>query len=200
MAEKLTPRKLQAIETRANIQRAAMKLFEEHGYENVSVEDIAHAAGCSVGNIYHYFKGKEQLSLQVISSVDKEYSKLMVKYKKDSTHSAKENLLDFIEQAITICMEDEFIFKGISHGLRYPEQGVLKYREDRPFYVLINQLVKACQEEGSISPKLDPMDLTTHITISIRGTIIEWRLNEGRFDVISFARKHAEMVLFGAAN
>ena len=56
MAERLTPRKQQALEMRSRIQNVALDLFDREGFENVSVEEIAQKAGCSVCNIYHYFK------------------------------------------------------------------------------------------------------------------------------------------------
>ena len=53
MAEKLTPRKQQALEMRSRIQNVALDLFDREGFENVSVEEIAQKAGCSVGKINH---------------------------------------------------------------------------------------------------------------------------------------------------
>lgn len=197
MGSKMTTRKLKSIETRARIQRAALNLFEKNGFENVSVEDIAHAAGCSVGNIYHYFKGKEQLALQVVYSVDVEYSKLNEIYAADTSRSAKEKLLDFVEKAIMICTEDEFIFMGIIHGIKYPEQGVLKFRPDRPYFAVLLKLLYECQEEGSIGKEHDIMELLEYFSVSIRGTIIEWRLNEGRFDVTTYGRRLATSLLKG---
>ena len=66
----LTSRNKQAMEMRSRIQAVALELFDKEGFENVSVEQIAQAAGCSVGNIYHYFKSKDELVIQVTSSVD----------------------------------------------------------------------------------------------------------------------------------
>ena len=53
MEKPLTTRKRQALEMRSRIQYVALDLFDRDGFENVSVEQIAQAAGCSVGNIYH---------------------------------------------------------------------------------------------------------------------------------------------------
>ena len=55
----------QALEMRAKIQSAALTLFNREGFENVSVEEIAQMVGCSVGNIYHYFKSKDELAIRV---------------------------------------------------------------------------------------------------------------------------------------
>ena len=50
MEKQLTARKRQALEMRSRIQNVALDLFDRDGFENVSVEQIAQAAGCSVGN------------------------------------------------------------------------------------------------------------------------------------------------------
>ena len=55
MEKQLTARQRQALEMRSRIQAVALDLFDKESFEAVSVEQIAQAAGCSVGNIYHYF-------------------------------------------------------------------------------------------------------------------------------------------------
>lgn len=43
------------------LRTAALKLFAVHGYGGTTIEDIARAAGVTVGTIYRYFKDKEAL-------------------------------------------------------------------------------------------------------------------------------------------
>ncbi|WP_193105853.1 TetR/AcrR family transcriptional regulator [Brachybacterium sp. FME24] len=45
------------------IQQLAMDLFDEHGYQKVTIEGIARAAGVSPSSIYRYFGTKEQVVL-----------------------------------------------------------------------------------------------------------------------------------------
>ena len=52
-------------DTHRRIYAVAMRLFEEHGYERVSVGQIAAAASVSVPTFYDHFAGKEQIVLQV---------------------------------------------------------------------------------------------------------------------------------------
>ena len=78
--KELTPRKRQALEMRAKIQNTALTLFNREGFENVSVEEIAQTVGCSVGNIYHYFKSKDELAIRVTQMVDEAYTDLEQSY------------------------------------------------------------------------------------------------------------------------
>ena len=107
MAEKMTARKQQAQQMRSRIRQAALDLFDKEGFENVSVEQIAQAAGCSVGNIYHYFKSKDELSLQMTANVDRIYAELAQQYSADEFTPAIDKLLDFMCRALQISAEDE---------------------------------------------------------------------------------------------
>jgi AcrR family transcriptional regulator len=53
----------------ARMLRTAMELFNLRGYEHVTVEQIAQAAGQSKGAFYWYFKDKEDCLRQIINSV-----------------------------------------------------------------------------------------------------------------------------------
>lgn len=48
-------------ETRGRIVDAALRLFEERGYEKTTMRAIAAAADVSLGNAYYYFASKEHL-------------------------------------------------------------------------------------------------------------------------------------------
>lgn len=51
---------------RANILRAAAKLFAEKGVEGTTIRDIANRSGENMGLIYYYFKDKEDLFNAVV--------------------------------------------------------------------------------------------------------------------------------------
>lgn len=55
-----------AASRRSKLIEAARTLFHRHGYEAVSVYDIAAAAGMKQGHAYYYFKTKQELALAVL--------------------------------------------------------------------------------------------------------------------------------------
>lgn len=61
MAKRLT-----ADERRAKIIEAARTLFAEQGFEATRVEDIAEAAGCSTGPVYHFFGTKRDIYAEAL--------------------------------------------------------------------------------------------------------------------------------------
>ena len=197
MKKELTPRKRQAIEMRAKIQSAALTLFNREGFENVSVEEIAQTVGCSVGNIYHYFKSKDELAIQVTQMVDEAYTALEEEYLADRETSGRERLLDFVGRSLEISASDEMLYKAFIHGLRYPEQAVLQKNDKRVYYRLLRELVDLCQEEGSINPPYDPDCLVEDLVVLHRGTLFEWRIYQEDFDIAKQGRRMADALLRG---
>lgn len=197
MKKELTPRKRQAIEMRAKIQSAALTLFNREGFENVSVEEIAQTVGCSVGNIYHYFKSKDELAIQVTQMVDEAYTTLEEEYLADRETSGREKLLDFVGRSLEISASDEMLYKAFIHGLRYPEQAVLQKNDKRVYYRLLRELVDLCQREGSIHPSYDPDCLVEDLVVLHRGTLFEWRIYQEGFDIAKQGRRMADALLWG---
>ena len=175
MEKPLTTRKRQALEMRSRIQYVALDLFDRDGFENVSVEQIAQAAGCSVGNIYHYFKSKDELIIHITSSVDAQYEVLEREYLSDTTVSARSKLLDFVGRALDISSKDPSLYRSFIHGLKYPEQAILRDNETRVYFRVLRELTAACQQEGSISPQRDGQELVAELVALHRGMLFEWR-------------------------
>lgn len=197
MAEKMTARKQQAMQMRTRIQKAALDLFDKEGFENVSVEQVAHAVGCSVGNIYHYFKSKDELALQVTDSVDWLYLELEEKYAADTRSTAYDKLVDFVGQALRLSAEDELLYKCFIQSLKYPEQGTLKDSDKRVYHRMLRQMVAACQAEGSISRVYTAAEITQMLVTLHRGMLFEWRIYESKFDLVERGCHMARALLRG---
>lgn len=197
MAEKMTARKQQAQQMRSRIRQAALDLFDKEGFENVSVEQIAQAAGCSVGNIYHYFKSKDELSLQMTANVDRIYSELAEQYSADEFTPAMDKLLDFMCRALQISAEDEYLYRAFEQGLKYPEQGALKDSGKRVYHNLLRTLVRSCQAQGSISSAYTVDEVVEMLVTFHRGMLFQWRIYESGFDLVDRGRTMAKALLKG---
>ena len=73
------PKQARSKQTKEKIVQAAIKLFEERGYEKTTSNDIAAEAGVSVGSFYVYFTDKRQLLLTIFDRVaDELYNSVFV--------------------------------------------------------------------------------------------------------------------------
>ena len=77
-AKKPSPafRRLDVDVRRAQLLEAGARLFTEKGYEGVSMNDVARAAGISKGLLYHYFPGKEEFFAATLEAAAQELAAL----------------------------------------------------------------------------------------------------------------------------
>ena len=64
------PRSLKGTRTRVRLLEAAKEIFEENGFLEARISDIAERAGLSHGSFYHYFDSKEEIFREVAASVE----------------------------------------------------------------------------------------------------------------------------------
>lgn len=53
-------------EIKEKLEAAALNIFSENGYMNAKIADIASKAGVSVGNLYRYYKNKDELFYTIV--------------------------------------------------------------------------------------------------------------------------------------
>lgn len=191
----MTNRQKQAMETKLRIQEKALELFAREGFENVSMEQIARAAGCTAGNIYNYFASKDLLAVKLMDHVDQIYDEMLPDYLEDRTRPAKERLLGFFETALETSCREPLLWQCFTHSLKYPEQKILAIKEDRTFFRMLRELVDACRQEGTIGGQLEADEIVRRLTVIFRGTLVQWRIEEGAFDVRQMGRSIAAAYL-----
>jgi AcrR family transcriptional regulator len=68
--------RLQLDERRAQLLELGIKLFSTRSYNDLSIDDVAAAAGISKGLLYHYFPGKQEFYVEVIREASHRLRKL----------------------------------------------------------------------------------------------------------------------------
>jgi AcrR family transcriptional regulator len=71
--------------TRADIVDSARKLFYKHGYDGTSFSQIVDATGLFRGNIYHYFKTKDDILEAVVERYLDDYRALLMQWEQASS-------------------------------------------------------------------------------------------------------------------
>ena len=71
--EKLTRREREKLMHRNQMLDAALNLFSERGYHNVSMQEIAERSEFAIGTLYKFFKNKEDLYKALIMEKAAEY-------------------------------------------------------------------------------------------------------------------------------
>lgn len=86
-------------EVRRKIKKAALYEFEQNGYQKTSMRSIALSAGVTVGNLYRYFKNKDDLFDVIIQPAFQEIYKFIDEFArfKKPTLSEEKQKDDFIK-------------------------------------------------------------------------------------------------------
>lgn len=90
------------------IKDAALKYFTMHGYEGASLSQIAEEVGMKKQSLYAYFKGKDDLFLQVLRDAKEAELASKIKYlnRMDSVDPGKD-LYGFLRLVIDLFQKDE---------------------------------------------------------------------------------------------
>ena len=85
---------------RQQILQSAKKLIHKKGYSQTTLADIADHSGVTVGNIYYYFKTKEQIVQAIIEERTQRFQALAKEWEKEP--NPRKRLLLFLEMPTII--------------------------------------------------------------------------------------------------
>lgn len=154
------PRSRKGILTRSRLLAAAKEIFEESGFLDARVSDIAERAGLSHGSFYHYFDSKEEVFREVAAAVDDQLSAPLGSVILDPTSDATPQ--ERIRQAIRLHLEsyrkEARIMGVIEQVSRYDEQVRTARNEHMQQYrSQVAESIRRLQRHGLVDPDLDPV-------------------------------------------
>ncbi len=200
MKEKETKRSLQARETQIRIFNAALKLFSERDMDRVSMSDIAEAAQCSPGNIYHYFKSKEEIALKTLVPLDEAYSDFYKRLQEEEPYRsmpAAEKLTVFFCETVHICTVDTQLQSSYVLAVKNPQLGMLRMTENREFHKICTELLRQMKQEGNLSENVSIEKARNLLLCLLRGVLVEWIISCQEFDAVERARMSIDALMGG---
>jgi AcrR family transcriptional regulator len=100
---RVSPEHEQAVRNR--IVDAAIKVFGELGYDQASIQDVVRESGLSVGAVYTYFKGKEDLFL-VACACEAERETQRLRLRLDALGDLPDRLRVAVDWAVDMAIQD----------------------------------------------------------------------------------------------
>src|SRR5262245_27304298 len=101
-------------DTRTRIQRIALELFTEHGYEATSLREIAERLGVTKAALYYHFKTKDDIIISLVEARSAKLEELIawgetqartVETRRELLHRYSDILHDDIQGALMRCFE-----------------------------------------------------------------------------------------------
>lgn len=145
------------------ILAAAKDLFAETGFDAVSMNAIAERAGASKANVFHHFKSKNALYLEVLKTACGE-SRPQIDQLGSGSGSLVERLRDFSQSHLANILRDEKISRLIQRDLveNGPQRG--KELAEQVFgqnFASLVEILRTGQKKGELRAQIDPAMLAT---------------------------------------
>ncbi len=146
--------------SRQKILDVAIQLFSKSGFSNVSIREIAAAAGIKSASLYYHFPNKQSIYLAVIEHSFSNKAAVFTEVL-GADKTALERLELFIYKFTEIMSKDENFRRLLHREMLDGDEERLKYMADKVFKeqcIAIGQLMK------EVSPECDPHMMTISIS------------------------------------
>ena len=180
---------------RERVLRAAAHLFRERGYQGTTVRDIAQAVGILSGSLFHHFRSKEEMLLEIMREAA---LSVCVRAEEILAHDANPTgrLRELISMELHAVLSDPrkdyhgvlfFEWREVPPALR-SEFTVLRKRYRRSWL----EVLRSCQAQGLLRCEPDAAALILHGALS---NAMTWFTPAGRYSAKAYGDILAHLVL-----
>lgn len=173
-------------ERRAQILSAALMLFATKGLSATRIKDLSSATGISQGLVYHYFRSKEEIFVELIRDAFSKMNRAcrdlegMTLPAAEKIKMAIEKLLEGLESSEDTARTYLLIAQAtVSDAIPEEAKAVIS-RENRIPYEVLARIIAKGQKEGSLRKGL-PDELSLVFWTSIKGLAIHRAVHGKRF-------------------
>jgi len=158
LVEPITNSSASGLDAVERILAAAKDLFAESGFNAVSMNAIAERADVSKANVFHHFKSKNELYLEVLKVACSEY-RPQIDQLGNGSGTLVECLRDFSQSHLANILRDEKISRLIQRDLleNDPQRG--KEFSEQVFgqnFASLVEILRAGQKNGELRKGIDP--------------------------------------------
>lgn len=162
------PRSPKGARTRARLVDAAKQVFEEIGFLDARISDIAERAGLSHGSFYHYFDSKEEVFLEVAEAQGERFTgdalirqglvgDLAGSDGAESGGRVADRLRAAVRRYLEMYRDEARIMGVIEQVSRYhgPVREV-RAAQQQQYFQQAEEAIRELQRHGLVDPALDP--------------------------------------------
>lgn len=184
-------------ELRQKIINVAMKLFEQQGFSDTTMEQIAETADVARKTLYNYFPVKEAIADEYLKGISNELAQEVLA-KLQNLPDTRSRLLSALDNAygwVEVNPELTGIVLAYRFKTTYQDSG--NELEERGTQRIIAEIIRQGQEAGEIRSDVRWKLLVTYIDL-LRGTIVwEWLQDTSGFELREEISKMVDIVLNG---
>ena len=178
--EQISRQQQKSRETKEKIFKAAKRILQKGGYEELSIKNICEEAGVSNGSFYHHFKTKDDLLSYYIEDQPQIEPNLLEL--PDSVQAVKDGIIQVYLNYVKYCRELGVEFMSGYYDTKNQALNA-DIRTERPYpIVTVQNYVEKAIKEGRIQMNVEIEAFTTDIRMIVIGNVFEWCLRNGEAD------------------
>jgi TetR/AcrR family transcriptional repressor of nem operon len=156
-------------ETRSRLVAAARRTVHEHGIEHSTLAQIAETAQVPLGNVYYYYKTKDDLLQAVVENYDSDYTMLRAMMARHE--SPRERLKALL--ATLLMAKDRIALYGCPIGSLCSELGKREPDElSTASGIVLDKLVMVAEEQFAAMGLDDPRSLAITLIAAYEGAAL----------------------------
>lgn len=185
-------------ETRRRIMECSLALFEEKGFDNVTMEEIAEAADVAKGTLYNYFPVKEAILSRYVQRHAREM-KPEVDIIIESQPDTRSRLAAFL-RLHSRWVEDrqDLMERYISYRMTFPLRSLRDTSTRSGFDVHVSRILRSGQDAGEIRRDLDARTLSACLLSFYTWAYFGWLSLPEAFDLDRIIDQTTDLFLEGA--
>ncbi|HTX73095.1 MAG TPA: TetR/AcrR family transcriptional regulator [Rectinemataceae bacterium] len=180
----ITSRQRRAQETRKRLLESAIALFQQKGFDAVSIDEITQAAGTSKGSFYTHFNTKSDIIREEFRLIDVFYESKLPQIRRFK--STESRLLAFTTYQLEY-IETKMGYRTLA--ILYENQ-LSDFIEDkfltsaeRPLARILRDLIADGQERSEIPGGRSAEELALWVARCMRGFFLDWAISRGSIDI-----------------
>ena len=189
----LSLRERKKLKTRESIQREAMRLFQEKGYEQTTIEQIAAAVEISPSTFFNYFPSKEDVVLYDV--YDPLLAAKMLERPADEPLSVAIRHVLHVMEAI-FERDRDIILARAKLGIEVPALRARMWEELQKAQVLLASLV--AQRSGRDPDDFEIRVVVMVVVVAAMEAMYEWVKHGGRGSFVQLVDRALDVVDAGA--
>ena len=199
MIKRANKRQQQAASTKAALFESAITLFNEKGYNAVTIEDIAHRAGTAKGSFYTYFKTKSDIIIEEFGAIDeyyKRFSKTLSRYP-----NALEKIYAFARAQMKYVRDQvglEMLKILYSNNIIEPSTEKILIDTSRYLHELIRGIIQEGQDAGLFRTDIPADRLALLYTRGYRAVFLDWAISNSAFDLVKDGVEFCKVIMVPA--
>ncbi len=173
-------------------------MIGQFGYHNAPISRIAREAGVADGTVYLYFKNKEDVLISILrETIGRIAARIEDRFAAESDPVRK------LHHLVSIMFEtfgrDKNLALVIQIHLRQADQALRRQIGEiiRPYYALIEHIVRDGIEKGMFRPTIDPRIARRMVFGTLDETITAWVLTGAKYDLTGLVDQVVDLLVHG---